>query len=533
VLVLTVAAVAMFVWHCVWVGDAKIDDAYITFSFSKNLALGHGPVFSHGVRVEGYSAFLWMALLALPLFFTRGAAPLTCARVMGGFFVALLGWAVYRLARTLGASRAVAAACVLLLTLNTDLVVAYLTGMETVPYVALVAFACAATARSVLEPKWATWAAWGGLAVALMRIDGFVPWGAIMGWSFLRAFGRGDGKAMRGFFRTFGPPVLVYAIWFFWRWHYYGLPLPSTYYAKALTPKLMPDRGTEYVTAEVYDGWLWAGLLGWGWLVWRRRLTAALIGCFVVIHWRYVAAAGGDWMPFGRFILPSVPLLVVLLLVGGADAVACAFRAKNRFRWMVPALPLALAAMMVARMDHRFFNIGAESSKLASVAETVEHLEKLMQAAEVLNEIVPSGGHLVTDYGGVMAYYTDAHIIEMWGLANAAIATRGGTEGVRPFYGRTCPSCYPELQPEYFHVMQPLMRSESAFSSADEVIANVWQTDTIGRHIDFKSTFAVGRAYSPKTKSALFFLQKRGQGFSPSRRETKSGLVVDYPFEAK
>jgi hypothetical protein len=81
--------------------------------------------------------------------------------------------------------------------------------------------------------------------------------------------------------------------------------------------------------------------------------------------------------------------------------------------------------------------------------------------------------------------------------------------------------------------MQPLMRSESAFSSANEVIANVWQTDTIGRHIDFKSTFAAGRAYSPRTKSALFFLQKRGQGFSPSRRETKSGLVVDYPFEPK
>jgi hypothetical protein len=81
--------------------------------------------------------------------------------------------------------------------------------------------------------------------------------------------------------------------------------------------------------------------------------------------------------------------------------------------------------------------------------------------------------------------------------------------------------------------MQPLMRSESAFSSADDVIANVWQTDTIGRHIDFKSTFAVGRAYSPKAKNALFFLQKRCQGFSPSRRESKSGLVVDYPFELK
>jgi arabinofuranosyltransferase len=532
-LLLAAAATALFVAHCLWVGDAKIDDAYITFSFSKNLALGRGPVFSHGVRVEGYSTFLWMVLVAVPLVFTRGAAPLTCARVMGAPFLALLGWSVYRLARALGASRAVAAVCVLLLTFDTDLVVAYLTGMETAPYVALVAFACLATARSVDNSRWMKAAAWGGLAVALMRIDGFVPWGAIMGWSFLRAFGRKDRKAMRAFFRTFGPPILVYGLWFLWRWHYYGLPLPSTYYAKALTPKLMPERGAEYVSTEVFDGWLWAGLIGWVWLVWRRRLAAALLGCFVIIHWCYVASVGGDWMPFGRFMLPTVPLVVLLLVVAGGDAARCAFRARNRFRWLVPALPAALAAVMVARMDHRFLNIGAERGKLASVAEAVEHVGKLLQAAEVLNEIVPPGGHLVTDYGGVMGYYTDAHIIEMWGLANATIATRGGTEGVRPFYGRTCPSCYPELGPEYFHVMQPLMRSQAAFASADDVIRNVWQTDTIGRYIDFRSTFAVGRAYSPKAGTALFFLQKRAEDFSPSPRQTKSGFVVDYPFEGR
>ena len=54
------AAAAVFVSQLVAAGDARIDDAYITFSFSKNLALGHGPVYSHGVRVEGYSTFLWM-----------------------------------------------------------------------------------------------------------------------------------------------------------------------------------------------------------------------------------------------------------------------------------------------------------------------------------------------------------------------------------------------------------------------------------------------------------------------------------------
>jgi endonuclease IV len=41
--------------------------------------------------------------------------------------------------------------------------------------------------------------------------------------------------------------------------------------------------------------------------------------------------------------------------------------------------------------------------------------------------------------------------------------------------------------------------TEHAFKSTDDVIANVWQTNTIGRYIDFKATFAAGRIYRPAT----------------------------------
>ncbi len=529
---LALAAAGMFVAQCAFTGDAKIDDAFITFSFSKNLALGHGPMYSHGVRVEGYSTFLWMVLVALPLVITRGAAPLGMARVMAAPFVVLLGWSVYRLARSCGASRTVAAICVLFLSFNTDLAVAYLTGMETLPYVALVTFAFAAAVRSFSEPRWTKWAAWGGLGVALMRIDGFVPCGAMLGYLFLRVLVKGDSKALRGFLRTFGPPIVVYAIWFIWRWHYYGLFLPSTYYAKALLPKLMPQRGQGYLIDEVMEGWLWGGLVGWLWLLWRRQLGAALIGCYVIVHWMYVITVGGDWMPFGRFILPTIPLLIALLGAAGSDLVLGSFRSKSRIRWLVPFAPLALGAMMAVRMDHRFLNSDFEKSKLAGVAEQTSNVDNYLRASEFLREVVPPGGRLVTDYGGIFAYYTDGAVIEMWGLANAMIATRGNTEGVQPFYGRTCAACYPELQPEYFHVMQPLVRREPAFSSARQVIANVWQTEAIGRYINFEATFAVGRALWPQTGEALYFLQKRDRGFSPTPRTTQRGFIVDYPFEA-
>ena len=534
-LLFIVAAVAMFVTQCLWVGDVRIDDAYITFSYAKNLALGNGPVYSHGVRVEGYSTFLWMVLVALPLLVTRGAAPLAGARVMGAPFAALLGWSVYRLARACGASRLTAALCVFLLSFNTDLAVGYLTGMETLAYVAVVAFAFAATARSFEEMRWRKWAAWACLAVALMRIDGFIPAGFLFGCLFLREIRPSNPRGFLKFLRLCGPPMAVYGFWFLWRWHYYGMFLPSTYYAKELIPKLMPARGLDYVIDELSGGWLWFGLVAWPWLLWRRRLAAALMGCFVVGHFLYVVKVGGDWMSFGRFVLPVVPLLVVLTVVAGMDMVAAAFRSRTILRWLVPIAPLAAGCLMAAHMDHRYVNNGMENGKVAGVADQTNNVQSYLRAADFLGQVVPTGARLVTDYGGVFACYTDGALIEMWGLANATIATRGDTEGVLPIYGKTCAACYPELQPEYFHVMQPMVRKESptehAFKSTDDVIANVWQTNTIGRYIDFKATFAAGRIYRPATSEALYFLRKRDASFSPASKTTATGFVIDYPFE--
>ncbi|MFT3926846.1 MAG: hypothetical protein QM778_30150 [Myxococcales bacterium] len=59
------STVLILLWQAQLVGDWRVDDAYITFAYSKNLALGQGPVFGHDLRVEGYTNFLWMILQAV------------------------------------------------------------------------------------------------------------------------------------------------------------------------------------------------------------------------------------------------------------------------------------------------------------------------------------------------------------------------------------------------------------------------------------------------------------------------------------
>ena len=46
--------------------DVVQDDAYISLVYSKNLVAGDGLVFNLGERVEGYTNFLWVMLLAVP-----------------------------------------------------------------------------------------------------------------------------------------------------------------------------------------------------------------------------------------------------------------------------------------------------------------------------------------------------------------------------------------------------------------------------------------------------------------------------------
>lgn len=80
-----------------------VDDAYISFQYARNWVSGRGVVFNPGEHVEGYTNFLWVALLApfyamaraLSIDFTRVA--ITLSIVLALFDLGL----VYAIARRL------------------------------------------------------------------------------------------------------------------------------------------------------------------------------------------------------------------------------------------------------------------------------------------------------------------------------------------------------------------------------------------------------------------------------------------------
>jgi hypothetical protein len=70
------------------------DDAYISLRYADNLVHGHGLTFNVGDRVEGYSNFLWVILMAGAV--KLGIHPVAFVKVVGVLSGLLLVLAVWR-----------------------------------------------------------------------------------------------------------------------------------------------------------------------------------------------------------------------------------------------------------------------------------------------------------------------------------------------------------------------------------------------------------------------------------------------------
>ena len=560
-------AVAIVVVQLRLVGNFRVDDAYISFAFSKSLAHGDGLTFGHE-RVEGYTNFLWTVVNAVPIRAMPDADPLIAARVL--CVVALFGLllATFMLARVF-VGPVLSAVAVVCLASWTDLVRAAVSGLETVPHAMLLAFGILHNVRELAHerprslwwfvaaplhigrvgPAWVGACAlppsgrappherrrslWWFVAAALTRISGITTLALVCAYELsLRVLDRK--LAARALWRWAAAPLALFAIYFTWRFNYYQLPLPTTYYAKNLVAVADPDRAASY---------LWDALRDLGGLAiapvvtvalaraWDRR--KAFLLCVVLFEAACVVEVGGDWMPFNRFCVPLAAPLVVLFVAGLAEA----WKAVAASPWTARVATLALGACAVSwvlvHVDSHVVLTPQERAKLGLAQHVKRHTQRDLYAVrELFAAIVREPADvLATDYGGVVGYYADAHIVEMWGLCNRDIALLGDTAGINPIYGKTCIECYRRFDPDYFHIVVPVVRPAGELFSHKAVVDQIFQGGALESVLRLRTRYATGRVLTPDAQRALFFVEKRRPGRLLVRRSAPGGLAVDYPFE--
>ncbi|MBN1883888.1 MAG: hypothetical protein JW876_00020 [Candidatus Krumholzibacteriota bacterium] len=427
------------------------DDAFITLRYARNVASGAGFVFNEGERVEGYTNFLWLLLLAaagrlgLPLVGAARALSLLCAVGTLALTAKIAAARAVRRAAGAGGGPAgngawpAAAAPVLLLAAAPTTAVWALSGTE-IPLFTLLLMAGVLQ----IERGAQAWRVMLPLGVlGLVRPDGLLFFAAAGLLLLVRGNGRPDeracaGPVARGEVVLAGLVVLlvVFAPYLLWKQRYFGELLPNTWYAKTGPPGLLLANGARYLRGFLFAyGWLLpAGLLLGG-----ERLVRESRGLLLLVfaHWGAVAALGGDWMPHFRLLYATVPLAAILFAEGlflrTAPWRSAAAAPRNgeappvvgeRRRAPDPApILLALAASLL------MVYAGATWERFRTERLVVTNFGHV---GVRLAEALPPTARIACGSTGAIGWFSRLPIVDLLGLTEPAIAREGRIVSTQP-----------------------------------------------------------------------------------------------------
>lgn len=395
-----------------------IDDAYISFQYAKNWASGHGLVFNPGERVEGYSNFLWVALLT-PLWPLCGRSP---DAFVAGAFVLSLGCSLLALVATARIAyrefpgRAAFLLAILLVAFD-DAYVSYVVfALET-----HLLILCLLLGLSASVLRFRHWRVVLGVCfalVAMTRLDG-----ALFALSFFLVEGvrwlrleasrrRGELAGLAQIGLAFLLPFLAY---FLARFRYYGEPLPNTFYLKVGDTFAALPRGLSYAQAFLVErhGVPLLALLGL--FAWNRRRWVPWLFLHVLLHLAYVIYVGGDFYSGQRFLLVLTPSLA-LLSAAGCDA--CVERWPSP-RVQAASLLAAVAACLLLRLGTLVNGPAIAEIRIWSdaVDNNVRYMRWLKRVAR------PSASLVLGDIGGA-GFFADLTVHDVYGVVDAGLAHR-------------------------------------------------------------------------------------------------------------
>jgi hypothetical protein len=431
--VVPLLAIAALVVHSAAVHPWMLDDAFISFRYAENLASGDGPVYNTGEKVEGYTCFLWVVLLALGK--SIGCDLVFFSKLLGAIFAVagiLLVANAHRLVPRIDSTASVIAA--LLLGTCGAFTSWAASGMEVTLFAFLVLLSVLVHASALSMPRGAAWKArlclLGVICAlcALTRPEGLLVSALIFLHQLLTGFKdrnagvpgmgiRGAGIPGSGVFSagilclavTF---VLIYFPYFIWRYSYYGYLLPNTFYAKVGFGIDQVIRGGRYVMLFAGPGLLLLVPILWSVLFsrqWFRSYPGLYLIPFVpAAYVLYVVLVGGDAMPAFRFIAPVVPLLCLAC----AMSMRLVLKTRNATILLVVFMSLYnIAQMRVHGQIHDHL-----------MSDTVA-----LRGKEVglwLKEHAPADAVVATNTAGSIPYYSELRTIDMLGMNDVRIAHR-------------------------------------------------------------------------------------------------------------
>lgn len=445
---LLVVAVATLIAHALIYLPFTVDDSFIAFRYATNWAHGLGPVYQAGTRVEGFTSFAWMALIALGE--RIGIAVDLTAKTLGLLFAALTLLPALYLAKQWGASDRAAAVAPFILALSPLYAAWTVGGMDAPMFAALISSSTWALAVEERKPGrpplsaillgFAVWVrpdGWLFLAVALlMKLQDIRANPSAEAASPARTGGRNRGQAQAPAHRERAAPpdsvvrwglvaLLIAGTFWAWRWAYYGHPFPNTFYAKTRTDVALLGRGLS--AAWEFVGYVGPVLIGLSIISFGPLRRAGQSGRFAfaasVAYFLYVILVGGDTLNL-RFFVHILPIVAACSAVGLTwllDAKEGAFALP---RVSLPSL-MGVSLIWVAaayEQDRRAF----DSIDQYGAGYVVNNARALYLAniplGKWLHNHAPRGARIAAWDIGAIGYFSQLQVIDLFGLTDVTIA---------------------------------------------------------------------------------------------------------------
>jgi hypothetical protein len=400
------------------------DDCFISFRYAGHLVDGQGLVWNPGERVEGYTNFLWVLIMAAVM--ALGGAPETASVTLGiASGVGLLGALLVFSARqwdwddpflwlapfVLASSRSFAAWCS--------------GGLETMFFTLLLFLGVAAHLRERERGSALPLASSLLLATAaLTRPEGNL-FALVVGLFFAgeillrrRRFRAGLAWAL--------PYLAIVAAHLLWRLAYYGEWLPNSFHAKV--PGAWWEQGWRYLSLFADDyRILWFAPLALLALMAGRRYVHGLFGALIGTYLLYVLYVGGDRFEF-RFLVVVMPWFY-WLLADGLRRIAAFGSGVGRggFAARAVATALALALLTTTHLGSRSTDAASLRHGVASIEIIRDYAKRRAESGKFLREwidrgLLPRDVVLCVGGAGALPYYTDWPTVDRRGINDPTVA---------------------------------------------------------------------------------------------------------------
>lgn len=332
------------------------EDFYITFRASRNLAMGHGLLFTPGQRVHSFTSPLHTLLLAFLSFVTGNTSEMPVLWISRVILAGVLACAA---ALLLGIGRRLkwgALAVVFLaafMALDAKTVDFTINGMETALMIFFLALALYAHVERDEGREWKLLAvAWAGLQWT--RPEGFAYAGLLALGFLLFPAARGSDVSRKDVFVAYckagASSIALYLPWILFAWIYYGSPVPHPIAARsmavsfpqtfhALLPQRFSGRLFLHTLDCIFAPAFSAGFPGWHPsinTVYSRGLALVAISYWVFPFGHFVGRAASlaflGAVCFMAFVITiPMPWYLPVITLLGAVVFACSIADALRF----------------------------------------------------------------------------------------------------------------------------------------------------------------------------------------------------------